>query len=55
LGPGFSTIIGRGGVRGFIAVVVLYVGVSLVTKAPEGKAAEFMGYLKGALKDRGAV
>jgi len=52
---GLRPLGGASGVWGFIAAVVLYVGVSLVTKAPEGKAAEFMGYLKGALKDRGAV
>lgn len=43
------------GVWGLLVSVALYVGVSLVTKAPEGKATEFIDYLRGALKDRGAV
>jgi SSS family solute:Na+ symporter len=43
------------GVWGLLIAVVLYVGVSLITKAPERRAEEFIGYLRGALKDKGAV
>ncbi len=43
------------GVWGLLVSVVLYVGVSLLTKAPESKAAEFMDYLRGALRDKGAA
>ncbi len=42
------------GVWGLLAAVLLYVGVSLVTTAPDRKAEEFIGYLRGALKDKGA-
>ena len=42
-------------VWGLLAAVALYVGVSLLTTAPDRKAAEFIGYLKGALKDKGAM
>ncbi len=35
--------------------VALYVGVSLLTRAPERKAAEFIDYLRGALRDKGAA
>jgi hypothetical protein len=35
--------------------VVLYVGVSFVTRAPEHKAAEFMGYLRDELRDKRAA
>jgi len=52
---GLRPLGGASGVWGFVAAVVLYVGVSFVMKAPEGKAAEFIGYLKRGLKDRGAV
>ena len=43
------------GVRGLLVSVALYVGVSLLTGAPERKAAEFMDYLRGALFPEGAV
>jgi SSS family solute:Na+ symporter len=43
------------GIWGLLAAVVLYVGVSLLTTAPDRKAEEFIGYLRGALKDRGAL
>lgn len=43
------------GVWGLLAAIVFYVGVSLVTTAPDRKAAEFIGYLRDALKDKGAV
>lgn len=43
------------GVWGLIAAIVLYVGISLLTTAPDRKADEFIGYLKGALKDKGAL
>lgn len=43
------------GVWGLLAATVLYIGVSLLTTPPEQKAAEFIGYLRGALKDKGAV
>ena len=43
------------GVWGLLAAVALYVGVSLLTTAPDRKAGEFIGYLKGALKDKGAL
>jgi hypothetical protein len=43
------------GVRGLLVSVALYVGVSLLTGAPECKAAEFMDYLRGALTEKGAV
>jgi SSS family solute:Na+ symporter len=40
------------GVRGLLVSVALYVGVSLLTGAPECKAAEFMDYLRGALTEK---
>ncbi|MDP8926303.1 MAG: sodium:solute symporter family protein [Actinomycetota bacterium] len=43
------------GVWGLPVSVILYIGVSLVTRAPQAKAAEFIDYLRGELKDRGAV
>ncbi len=43
------------GVWGLLLAVVLYVGVSLLTRAPERKASEFISYLRGALKDKGAL
>jgi SSS family solute:Na+ symporter len=43
------------GVWGLLVSVVLYVGVSLLTRAPEQKAAEFMDYTRDALRDRGAA
>jgi SSS family solute:Na+ symporter len=43
------------GVWGLLVSVALYVGVSLVTRAPQSKAAEFIDYLRGALQDRGAA
>jgi hypothetical protein len=43
------------GVRGLLVSVTLYVGVSLLTGASECKAAEFMDYLRGALREKGAV
>jgi hypothetical protein len=42
-------------VRGLLVSVALYVGVSLLTGAPERKAVEFMDYLRGALREKGAV
>ena len=42
-------------VWGLLVAVVLYIGVSLLTTAPDRKAEEFIGYLKGALKDKGAL
>lgn len=48
--------LGQGsGIWGLLVAVVLYVGVSFLTRTPERKADEFMGYLHDALKDRGAV
>jgi SSS family solute:Na+ symporter len=43
------------GVWGLLIAVALYVGVSFITQAPEDKANEFIDYVKGALKDRGAA
>ncbi len=43
------------GVWGLLVSVVLYVGVSLLTRAPEQKAAEFMDYTRDALRDRGVA
>lgn len=43
------------GIWGLIAAASLYVAVSLLTRAPRERAAEFIGYLKSALKERGAV
>lgn len=42
-------------VWGFIASVTLYIGVSLLTKAPEAKAAQFLGYVKKALNREGSL
>jgi SSS family solute:Na+ symporter len=38
------------GVWGFVVCVPLFIIVSLATKPPMGKAEEFIGYLRGALK-----
>ena len=43
------------GVWGLLVAVLLYVGVSLLTTAPDRKADEFIGYLRSALKDKGAL
>jgi SSS family solute:Na+ symporter len=43
------------GVWGLLFSVVLFIVVSLLTKAPEKKAADFLAYIKTALKDKGAV
>jgi SSS family solute:Na+ symporter len=43
------------GVWGLLASVALYVGISLLTKAPEHKATEFLDYLRDVLKDKGAA
>jgi SSS family solute:Na+ symporter len=43
------------GVWGLLVSVVLYVSVSLLTRAPEHKAAIFMDYLRDALRNKGAV
>lgn len=43
------------GVWGLLAAVLLYVGVSLITTAPDRKAEKFIGYLHSALKDKGAA
>jgi Na+/proline symporter len=43
------------GVWGLLVSVVLYVGVSLVTRAPEHKAAEFMDYLRDELRNKRAA
>jgi solute:Na+ symporter, SSS family len=43
------------GVWGLLVSVVLYVGVSLVTRAPEHKAAEFMDYLRDDLRNKRAA
>lgn len=43
------------GVWGLPVATALYVGVSLLTRAPERRAAEFLGYLRSALKDKGAM
>jgi SSS family solute:Na+ symporter len=37
------------GIWGSAVCLVLYIGVSLVTRAPEAKAAEFIGYLEDNL------
>jgi solute:Na+ symporter, SSS family len=37
------------GVCGFIICVLLYVGVSMVTRAPAEKAESFIGYLEETL------
>ena len=50
-----AKFLGQGsGVWGLLVAIVLYVGVSLLTTAPDRKAEEFIGYLRGALKDKGA-
>lgn len=47
--------LGQGsGVWGLLMSLVLYVGVSLLTKPPEEKAYRFLSYIKGALKSKGA-
>ena len=43
------------GVWGLLASVALYVGISLLTKAPAHKAAEFLDYLRDVLRDKGAA
>ncbi|MBA2441383.1 MAG: sodium:solute symporter family protein [Rubrobacter sp.] len=43
------------GVWGLPLATALYVSVSLLTRAPERRAAEFLDYLRSALKDKGAV
>lgn len=40
------------GVWGLIASSILFIGVSLITKAPTQKAAEFLSYVKAELKNR---
>ena len=50
-----AKFLGQGsGVWGLLVAIVLYVGVSLLTTAPDRKAEEFIGYLRDALKDKGA-
>lgn len=50
-----TTLLGQASsVWGLISAILLYVGVSLLTIAPDRKAEEFIGYLRGALKDKGA-
>ena len=50
-----AKFLGQGSsVWGLLVAVVLYVGVSLLTTAPDRKAEEFIGYLRDALKDKGA-
>ncbi len=50
-----AKFLGQGSsVWGLLVAIVLYVGVSLLTTAPDRKAEEFIGYLRGALKDKGA-
>ncbi len=50
-----TTLLGQASsVWGLISAILLYVGVSLLTTAPDRKADEFIGYLRGALKDKGA-
>lgn len=43
------------GVWGFLVSLTLYIGVSLLTKAPEEKASRFLSYIKDALKHKGAI
>lgn len=43
------------GVWGLLAATLLYVGVSFITTAPDRKAEEFIGYLRDALKEKGAM
>jgi SSS family solute:Na+ symporter len=43
------------GVWGLLVATVLYVAVSLMTKAPTEKATEFLDYLKSELKERKAL
>jgi SSS family solute:Na+ symporter len=40
------------GIWGFSISVILFIGVSLLTKAPEEKAREFMDYIKEGLKEQ---
>lgn len=48
--------LGQGaGVWGLTVSIVLYVGVSLLTRAPEEKAAAFLSYVRKALREKGAV
>ena len=50
-----AKFLGQGSsVWGLLVAIVLYVGVSLLTTAPDRKAEEFIGYLRDALKDKGA-
>jgi SSS family solute:Na+ symporter len=51
-----TTLWGQGsGVWGLLVSVILYVGVSLVTRTPRGRAVEFVDYLNRELKDKGAA
>src|SRR5680860_1236355 len=51
-----SLPLGQGsGVWGLLVSVTLFVGVSLATEAPEAKATEFLGHVKGKLKEHRAV
>jgi len=43
------------GVWSGLVALVLFIGVSLITKAPEKKAAEFLGYLKEELSSRKVI
>lgn len=43
------------GVWGLPVASALYIGVSLLTRAPEPKASEFIGYIRAALKERDAL
>lgn len=47
--------LGQGsGVWGLAVSLLLFVVISLLTRAPQEKATSFLEYIKGALKDRGA-
>jgi len=59
-----ATVFQYGGLRPFglwpgvwssLVAVVLFIGVSLATRAPEQKAAEFLGYLKEELNGRKVI
>ncbi len=51
-----TRLLGQGsGVWGLLVSIALFVGVSLATKAPEEKAAAFLGHLSGKLKEHQAV
>ncbi len=48
--------LGQGsGVWGLTVSLVFYVGVSLLTRAPEEKATAFLSYVRKALREKGAV